>query len=180
MADRSLPPNGVAPKLKKTANTYKFTLPVVTALGNEALQERHWLKIADLLGQPIVRDENFTLEYLIDLNVMEHREHIEQISTEATQEAGLEAQLNKVQTVWASADFILNPYKESKDIFTLAGLDEIYVQLDDSMVIMQTILASRFVAGIREEVPTDQTLYIGHIYIGHYVARYHIQGTATL
>jgi dynein heavy chain len=46
----------------------------------------------------------------------------------------------------------LNPYKDQKDVYVLGGLDDIMLALDDSMVKMGQITASRFVGGIREKV----------------------------
>lgn len=50
-------------------------------------------------------------------------------------------------------------YKEQKDTYILGGVDEVMAVLEDSMVIVATISASRFVAGIRSEVErTERSL----------------------
>ena len=156
-ADRELPSNPVAPKLKAIANTWKDLIPSCGDLKNPALQDRHWEKLEQILGFKIKIDaENndgpLTLGYLLNKNIMMYREDIQRISTEATQEAVLEEMLGKIKSVWQNAEFTLNPFKEQKDVFILAGVDEIQALLDDSMVTMGTILSSRFVKGIRTEV----------------------------
>jgi Dynein heavy chain, N-terminal region 2 len=50
---------------------------------------------------------------------------------------------------WRDIDFCVNPYKEVKDMYTLGALDEVLQALEDSQVTLSTILASRYVAGIR-------------------------------
>jgi dynein heavy chain len=50
---------------------------------------------------------------------------------------------------WRDIDFCVNPYKEVKDMYTLGALDEVQQALEDSRVTLSTILASRYVAGIR-------------------------------
>lgn len=50
---------------------------------------------------------------------------------------------------WRDIDFCVNPYKEVKDMYTLGALDEVLQALEDSRVTLSTILASRYVAGIR-------------------------------
>jgi dynein heavy chain len=133
--DRELPPNAVSPKLKKIAQTYKLTLPTVTELGNPNLKQRHWEKIYETIGQKINREdtENYTLGYLLDLNIMDYREAIEQISTEATQEAGLESYLLKVQNAWLETYFSVSQYKDPqqgyKEVYILGGIDDIFVQV---------------------------------------------------
>jgi dynein heavy chain len=68
------------------------------------------------------------------------------------QEQALEELLKKVQTKWADIEFTVKPYKDSKDVFILGVVEDVTVALEDSMVTMGTITASRYVAGIRTEV----------------------------
>jgi dynein heavy chain len=44
------------------------------------------------------------------------------------------------------------PYKGQKDVYTLSGLDDIIAPLEESLVSINTIMGSRFVEPIREEV----------------------------
>ena len=74
------------------------------------------------------------------------------ISTEASQEGLLEGMLDQVIENWAKTEFTLLPYKDAKDVYTLSGMEDIITLLEDSMVTMGTITASRFVGGIREKV----------------------------
>jgi dynein heavy chain len=153
-AERTLPTNNVVPELKSMTTVFKNTVPVVSDLRNDSLQDRHWEKIEAVIGQPVPRQnpEQFTFGTLLDLKVMLFKDQINIISTEATQEAILEQMLQNVSQAWADSEFILTPYKETKDAFILSGIDDITVQLEDSLVTMGTITASRFVGGIRDKV----------------------------
>jgi hypothetical protein len=147
----------VAPKLRAMAAVWKDLIPACGDLKNPALQERHWEKLEGIVGFRFERDpdtweEPFTLGSLLNKNIMQYREEIQKVSTEATQEGVLEEMLGKVKSSWVNAEFQLSNFKDSKDVFILSGIDEIQALLDDSMVTMGTILASRFVAGIRPEV----------------------------
>ena len=44
-------------------------LPLLQALRNPALKERHWTKLADIMGTPLVTDPPLTLAQLLDLKV---------------------------------------------------------------------------------------------------------------
>ena len=81
-----------------------------------------------------------------------HKESIEEISGVASGEYALELQLAKIQQGWKEAAFGVKSYRESKDVFILGGLDDVFAQLDDNQALLQTMLASRFVAGIRQQV----------------------------
>ena len=50
---------------------------------------------------------------------MAHKDTVGTISGEATQEAGLEAMLERVVDKWRGAEFSVNPYKDIKDGFIL-------------------------------------------------------------
>eukprot|EP00873_Tetraselmis_striata_P045243 jgi/Tetstr1/465507/TSEL_010176.t1 len=150
--ERGLPPNRLAPGFREKVDAIRGTLPVIQALRNRNLKSRHWEKIQEAIGAEIERGEGFTLGYLLALKVMAFKDDITQISTEATQESSLEEMLAKVQSKWLHTEFQLLSYKEAKDVFILGGIEEVQVVLEDSMVTMSTILASRFVGGIRGEV----------------------------
>eukprot|EP00959_Pyramimonas_sp_CCMP1952_P136956 2865746-Pyramimonas_sp.AAC.1 len=55
----------------------------------------------------IVNDESFTLGLLISLRLIEYKDAIVRISTEATQEASLEQLLHKVQAKWTGVELIV-------------------------------------------------------------------------
>jgi hypothetical protein len=57
--------------------------------------------------------------------------------------------MSQVNDKWRHVEFSVNSYKELKDCYILGGVDEVMVVLEDSMVVVATISASRFVAGIR-------------------------------
>eukprot|EP01052_Picozoa_sp_SAG31_P002976 SAG31_NODE_109_length_24587_cov_111.480848_7_plen_3254_part_00 len=166
-AERTLPANNVVPQLKTIVQTFKNTVPVIGDLRNDALKDRHWEKIERIIGNSIPRDkpEEFKFGTLLDFKVMHYKEQISVISTEATQEDMLETMLAEVTAIWTAAEFVLNPYKDQKDVYVLAGIDDIMLLLDDSMVKMGTITASRYVGGIRDKVETleKQLLLFGEI-----------------
>ncbi|KAG1670781.1 hypothetical protein FOA52_014009, partial [Chlamydomonas sp. UWO 241] len=150
--ERGLVPNKLVPVYRDRVDEYRQLLPVVAALRNRALKERHWHKVFDAIGTTLNRDEGFTLQVLLDAKVQEHQDAVTAISTEATQEMALEELLTKVVSKWADVEFVAIPYKEQKDVYILGGIEEVQIALEDSMVTMSTILASRFVGGIRHDV----------------------------
>ena len=46
---------------------------------------------------------------------------------------------------------MVKPYKDMKDVYTIGSLDDVLQALEDSKVTLSTILASRYVGGIRCE-----------------------------
>lgn len=60
--EKGLPPNKLVPKLRASVDEYRLLLPVVSALRNKALRERHWAKVFAAIGTTLNRDDTFTLQ----------------------------------------------------------------------------------------------------------------------
>eukprot|EP00961_Rhodomonas_salina_P060967 818884-Rhodomonas_salina.1 len=91
-----------------------------------------------------------TLDNLIQWDIFRIKDFVEEVSGVASGEYALEMQLEKVDKGWKTLQFTLNSYRDSKDVFVLAGLDDIFAQLEDNQAALQTMLASRFVLGVRD------------------------------
>lgn len=152
MAGKGLPTNKVVPKLKSSVDEFNPVLPLCIDLRNPALQARHWEQIANLVGFDIQQSDDFTLKDLIDREVTKYQEEISTISTAAQQEAILQEMLAKIAKTWETQEFEVKNYKEQKDSFILGDTSEVVMALDDSLVTINTISGSRYVAGIRGEV----------------------------
>ena len=72
--EKNLEPNPIQERLKSLVNTFKEAMPIVTALRNEKLTERHWDEIKTLINQKEldVNKEDFTLKSLIDMDVNQY------------------------------------------------------------------------------------------------------------
>ena len=57
--------------------------------------------------------------------------------------------LPQINEKWKHTELTINNYKEMKDTYTLGGVDEVMMVLEDCMVAVATISSSRFVGGIR-------------------------------
>ena len=60
--------------------------------------------------------------------------------------------LEQVESIWRSAVITVQPYRESKDVFILGNNEDLISKIDDTLLTVNNILASRFVEGIRPEV----------------------------
>eukprot|EP01039_Chlorochromonas_danica_P005727 gene5727-6311_t len=153
MASKGLPLNKVVPKLKASVDEVNPVLPIVVDLRNPCLKDRHWEKITNLIGFNINDPEvSFTLADLINKGVTRFQEEISVIATAAQQESILEEMMVKVTTIWEKLAFEVKPYKDVKDLYILGDTSEIIASLDDSLVTINTVLGSRYVAGIRTYV----------------------------
>lgn len=61
--------------MAKSVQAMQGNLPVLQALRNPALRERHWTKLAAIMGTPLVTDPPLTLAQLLDLKVCSMQGH---------------------------------------------------------------------------------------------------------
>jgi len=149
---KALPTNPVVKRLQDEVDEFSPVLPVVNDLRNDSLKDRHWTLIHDAIGFEIHGDEGMTLGGLIERNVTHYQEQITNIATTAVQEAVLEGMMAKVVKTWGPCELEVKPYKDVKDLYILGDISEVVANLDDSLVTVNTVLSSRFVAGIRDMV----------------------------
>ena len=122
------------------------------ALRNPDLQDMHWTDIREMIGQDLnIHEEGFTLQSLIDMNVVQYMEQIVAKSVEATGQAKLRGQLNELQEHWKLVQFTTKTYKEKDNQFILADIDTMYQELDEGLASINMILGNRFVKVMRAE-----------------------------
>lgn len=84
----ALEANPIQEKLKELVEQFEQAMPIVVALRNPDLKDNHWQDIREMIGQELdVTEEGFTLQSLIDLNVVQFMEQIVAKSVEATGQA---------------------------------------------------------------------------------------------
>ncbi|XP_026726846.1 dynein heavy chain 7, axonemal [Trichoplusia ni] len=123
---------------------FKSHMPIIQTLGNPGMKLRHWEKISEIVGFPIVVDEELTLEKVIDFNLGDYIEKFESISEAATKENNLERALDKMMKEWADLKFEILTYKDT-GTYILSSVDEIQLLLDDHIVKTQTMKNSPYI-----------------------------------
>jgi dynein heavy chain len=142
----------VTGKLKEKVTEFKQSMPLVLELGNPAMRPRHWEKLYKALEQPWYPELVFNLEDLIAHGIMEHKDLISETSAAASGEEQLQASLDSIRRGWADIEFPLLPYRDTKNVFTLGSLEEVSTLLEDNQVTLQTMMGSRFIMGVRDDV----------------------------
>jgi hypothetical protein len=73
-----------------------------------------------------IHEEGFTLQSLIDMNVVDYVEQIVSKSVEATGQAKLRNQLLDLIEIWKGVQFTTKNYKEKDNQFILVDIDTLY------------------------------------------------------
>jgi dynein heavy chain len=144
--------NFVPQVLRAKVEALKDTMPVVTDLRCKALKPRHWEQLCKIIGAQVdINDPNFTLEDLLDSEVNDKRDEIAEVALRARKEEELEKQLNDVVAGWNGLEFHFK-YDREKDYYIFKDIDEIQTKLEDTQVVLSTIMANRFIGPLYERV----------------------------
>ena len=136
------------PYTKEKIDAFKQYLPLITAICNPGLRDRHWAAMSDtigIVGWELKRDDHTSLQRLIDKGVGEHTAALAETSDFASREWSFEKTLDKMSGDWEGVKFELKPWKET-GTYILAGgpVDESQALLDDHIVKTQAMRASPF------------------------------------
>lgn len=152
--EKNLPKNSIVPKLKMECEEFKEKLPVLLCLRSPDLKPRHWLKIEQILDRKLLGIENLSIYTFEEANAFDEAvsESIQEVSGQASGEARLEDSLKKIDNVWKTQELTIVNHRDSRDVYILAGIDELQAVLDDTNVTVTTIAASRHIGTLKPRV----------------------------
>lgn len=96
MLEKALPSNNIIPTLKERIIEFKAAMPVILALRNPHLKQRHFDRLRVLVGKDIIDDENLKLSKLLKPEILQLIDKITDVSSLASNEASLESMLNRI------------------------------------------------------------------------------------
>jgi dynein heavy chain, axonemal len=141
----------LAVSMKESVGKFKTNVPLVLALCNPGLRDRHWDAFADVVGMSIKPHERTSLQDIIEKKLESYLPKMGEISESASKEYSLEKNLDKQLSEWTEAVFVLNPYRDTGTSILSGGcVDEIQTILDDQIVKTQTMLASPYIKAFEE------------------------------
>jgi dynein heavy chain len=126
--------------------------PLIAALGNKAMQDKHWVKVWALVESQPSTLLNFTFNQLIEAGIADHLEKVEEYSASAAGESSILKTVAEIQTAWETTNFVVKPYRDTKDRFYITEIEDLVTQLEDHQMTVQTSMGSKHVVEIRDTV----------------------------
>ncbi|CAM9833122.1 unnamed protein product, partial [Heterosigma akashiwo] len=133
----------IAEGVKQQIAAFKPAVPLVVALRNPGMRERHWGEISSKLGFKVAPDESTTLEGLLALDLADHIEMIGKVAEAAGKEYQIQQALEKMYAEWDDMLLDIRAYKDT-GTGVLGGVDEINAVLDEHVTMTQAMMFSSF------------------------------------
>lgn len=107
----------IAEQVRMKIDKFKVYLPILDAICQRGLNERHWNLISEEIGQTVNPQLYATLCSMIDIDILRIADRLEEIANAAANEFELNMQLTNMQVEWTSVKFELMQYRFSIDLF---------------------------------------------------------------
>ncbi|KAJ3337633.1 hypothetical protein HDU93_000776 [Gonapodya sp. JEL0774] len=146
----------VANQVRDEMDQFKPFLPLIQALRNPGMRERHWERLSTDLDITLRPVDNFTLTDLIKMNLIEKVDQISKVCDVAGKEFAIESALDKMENDWKEVTLEILPYKET-GTFVMKASDEAVRMLDDHIVMTQSMSFSPFKKPFAERLQTWDT-----------------------
>ena len=149
----------IADTVSQQIDDFKPQMPIVTALAQEGMRQRHWdalsTKLSIDLDPNSEKNQNFNLTMALspDFGLDKHIAAISKEGEKANKEFQIEKALDKMEDEWQNVNFTIDPYKETKT-YRLLEVDEIMQQLDEHRVTTQAMQFSAFKGPFEERIET--------------------------
>ncbi|KAJ8728552.1 hypothetical protein PYW07_006248 [Mythimna separata] len=135
----------VANNIREAIDDFKPLIPIIQAVRNPGMKERHWNDFMEKAGITVTMNEKQTFQMCIKQGLAKHGELIADIGELATKEYVIEQSLDKMQSEWANKVLEMSPYKQS-GTYIMKIADETLQLLDEHLLGTQQLGFSPFKA----------------------------------
>ncbi|KAI9104654.1 dynein heavy chain and region D6 of dynein motor-domain-containing protein [Phlyctochytrium arcticum] len=141
----------VATQIKEEMDEFKPYLPLIQALRNPGMRERHWERLSEDLNMKIRPDASLTLTDILKMNLLERVETISKVCDNAGKEYSIEAALDKMDNEWKAIALDIIPYKDTGTSIMKIS-DDVIRLLDDHIVMTQSMSFSPYKKPFAERI----------------------------
>ncbi|XP_018342058.1 PREDICTED: dynein heavy chain 8, axonemal [Trachymyrmex septentrionalis] len=145
--------------LKKKIDDFNEMCPLLEMMANKALKDRHWERLSKLCKYFFdVESETFTLANVIQAPLLKYKDDVEDICISAVKEQDIESKLKQTIADWTVINLQFSPFKLRGELL-LKGIEtmEIIALLEDSLMLISSLLANRYNVPFKKEIQLWQT-----------------------
>ncbi|KAH6567387.1 hypothetical protein BASA60_009078 [Batrachochytrium salamandrivorans] len=126
----------VATQVKEEVEEFKPYLPLILALRNPGMRDRHWDQLSEELNMNLHPDASFTLSDLLNMNLLDKVDLISKFCDVAGKEFSIESSLDKMGLEWKTTMLDIISYKDT-GTFIMKVSEDITRLIDDHIVMTQ-------------------------------------------
>lgn len=141
----------VAIEIKDQIEEFKPNIPLIQALRNPGMRNRHWEMLTEELKLPVRPKKDLTFKKCLEMGFDKHIDKISKVAEIAGKEYTIEQALDKMEGEWKSIKFDVLPYKQT-GTFIIKASEEISQLLDDHIVMTQSMSFSPFKKAFEERI----------------------------
>ncbi|GAX80571.1 hypothetical protein CEUSTIGMA_g8008.t1 [Chlamydomonas eustigma] len=137
--------------IRTEVEAFKTFVPLVQALRNPGMRDRHWDIISGKLGFKLNPGKNFTLVKAEEMKLLNYLDEITKVSDVAGKEYSIEQALDKMQREWEGAEMAVLDYRETKT-YVIKVEESVTQTLDDHIVMTQSMVFSPYKKPFEERI----------------------------
>jgi len=149
--------------IEKRCKDFLASIPLVSLLRSKAMRYRHWQGLITITDKksfiPPSENVDLLLGEVLSLQLHSISNEVEEICDQAVKEEKIELTVLQIEKRWSKVNFMMTPYKIiGSDIeIPLLGIgEEDFESLENDQLVVQGMLASRFVGQFHNEVSSWQ------------------------
>lgn len=144
--------NVIAEQVRGEVEEFRPKVPLITALRNAGMRDRHWDDLAEKLQVKIPKNKaELTLQKLCDMKMLESLHDVQKVSEKAAKEFGIEKALDKMQGAWDTVNLVIDGYRDT-GTYILKAIDEYMALLDEHITMTQAMAFSAFKGPFEERI----------------------------
>lgn len=142
----------MASNVKEDMEAFKTNIPIITALRNPGMRERHWKALSEDIKMELDFTDSVTLDKVLnEMKLPDFMDQISKVGDIASKEYMIEKTLLEMKEGWVGIDLDLMEYRDTGS-HVLRGLDDTLQHLDDNIVMAQSLSFSPFKGPFAEEI----------------------------
>ena len=137
----------LALEIKLQLDQLKLNMPLLTAVCNPGLRQRHWDLMTESVGFTLGGDDSMSMSDLLKMGCgeIDKVEALSNISEQARKEWAIEKSLKGMRDSWQNVEYSTTPYKETgTSVLQGQCVEDIQLLLDDHTIKTQTMRSSPF------------------------------------
>jgi dynein heavy chain len=138
--------------LSDRVGQFSKLIPVIARLQNQALRDRHWLEISQVVGQTITVRDALSVSKLAEFAMEQYTPKITAISSIATEELTIETTLSQISGRWNNLKLNVVALTSEEKYQKIDELETIQEEIEDSQVSLSAIKTSSHYKAFEKDV----------------------------